>query len=161
MTKETRARAKSKAYIEYAIRDDFEQIYPLLQQFWPDRELHEDTLADIFDRGIGSDITVYLCAKRRNKIIGFCSISFRDSLWQEGDIAYVHELVVDESERGQGVGSALLDEAIEVARSRKCKRIELDSGLHREEAHAFYEKAGFEKRAALFSKILSGGRDSR
>lgn len=35
-----------------------------------------------------------------------------------------------------------------------CKRIELDSGFHREQAHKMYEHIGFNKRAFLFSKEI-------
>jgi hypothetical protein len=34
------------------------------------------------------------------------------------------------------------------------KRLELDSAFHRTNAHAFYDKLGFEKRAYLFTKEI-------
>jgi len=63
-------------------------------------------------------------------------------------------MVVDESCRGTGIGSSLLEKASDIARLSGCKKIELDSGFPREKAHKFYEKLGFEKRAYLFSKDL-------
>jgi GNAT superfamily N-acetyltransferase len=63
-------------------------------------------------------------------------------------------MIVDGELRGKGIGTKLLEKTFETANLRKCKKIELDSGFHREQAHKFYEKIGFEKRAYLFSKDL-------
>ncbi len=87
-------------------------------------------------------------------MIGFGSLTVKNSLWQAGPIAYVDELVVDEAHRGCGVGTRLLEELISLARLRGCRRIELDSALHREAAHRFYERHGFDNRAFVFSKPL-------
>lgn len=46
----------------------------------------------------------------------------------------------------------LLDEIQETARSMDCAKIELESVFHRHEAHEFYEKMKFEKRAYFFSR---------
>jgi GNAT superfamily N-acetyltransferase len=50
----------------------------------------------------------------------------------------------------------LINEAIKDAKGKGLKRLELDSGFHREKAHEFYLKLGFEKRAFLFSHPLQG-----
>jgi GNAT superfamily N-acetyltransferase len=61
-------------------------------------------------------------------------------------------MIVDDSLRGKGIGSSLLEKAFDIAKLMGCKKIELDSGFPREKAHKFYEKIGFEKRAYLFSR---------
>jgi GNAT superfamily N-acetyltransferase len=66
----------------------------------------------------------------------------------------VDELVVDEAHRGQGIGRALLEHLAVLAGRHGCRRLELDSGLHRREAHAFYLAQGFEQRAALFTRKI-------
>lgn len=75
-------------------------------------------------------------------------------MWQEGYISYIYDRVIDEKYRGKGYGSYLLKEAINKSTEQGMKRVELDSGFPREQAHKFYEKFGFEKRAFLFSYIL-------
>jgi GNAT superfamily N-acetyltransferase len=57
--------------------------------------------------------------------------------------------------RGCGLGTQLLVEIVRCAKLRGCKRVELDSAFHREEAHQFYLRNGFENRAYLFSKSLA------
>ncbi len=62
-----------------------------------------------------------------------------------GRHAYVYDLVVTETERSKGHGSALLSFVNEWASERDCEAVELESGLWREEAHRFYEANGYEK----------------
>lgn len=88
------------------------------------------------------------------KVIGFCALAIVNNFWQEGFIAYVYAMIVDESMRGKGTGKVLLEKACEIAKSKGCKKIELDSAFHRQQAHGFYEGIGFEKRAYLFSRDL-------
>ena len=77
-----------------------------------------------------------------------------NNFWQESRVGYITTLIVDERCRGMGLGKELVDALIKKSREYECKKIELDSGFHREETHKFYERLGFEKRAFLFSLDL-------
>jgi GNAT superfamily N-acetyltransferase len=55
-----------------------------------------------------------------------------------GRVLYVDDLVTDESVRSRGYGRRLLDWLVEQARADGCKSLELDSGVHRFDAHRFY-----------------------
>ncbi len=57
--------------------------------------------------------------------------------------AIVENVVVDASARGSGYGERLMRPAIDEARAAGCYKIALTSGLHRAEAHRFYERLGF------------------
>ena len=134
--------------------EDFPDILSLFGQLWPNKELHPNDLMTVFNRGIQSEKDIYICAEEDGKVIGFCALSIINNFWKEGYIAYVYAMIVDDSFRGKGIGTSLLRKAFEVVTLLGCKKIELDSGFHRETAHKFYEKIGFEKRAYLFSKDL-------
>jgi GNAT superfamily N-acetyltransferase len=56
---------------------------------------------------------------------------------------YVDDLVTDEGFRSSGVGHALLVFLEQLARSRGCNSMELDSGTQRTRAHKFYFREGF------------------
>ncbi len=133
---------------------DFDRICELLQQLWPGKPLDKRALKGVLTRGLRSSQDVYLCVEIENDIAGFCSLAIRNSLWQEARIGTVAEMVVDETYRKRGIGTALLGTIIDMARQKGCTRIEVDSAFDREEAHRFYEKAGFVKRAYLFSREL-------
>jgi glucosamine-phosphate N-acetyltransferase len=142
-----------KIKIRKAILNDFEQIYQLLPQLWPHTRLNRNRLRITFSRALNSGQQYYLCAFEKKVIVGFCSLSTRNSLWQQGLLAHIDELIVDQSYRGRGIGTRLMTEAIKLAVKKRCSRIELDSAFHRKHAHGFYNKMGFESRAYLFSKV--------
>lgn len=143
------------AEIRPATREDFDQLLVLFRQLWPTKLIVPERLGAVFARAMSTPSRQYFCAIEEGQIVGLGGVSFRDNLWQEGEIAYVEELVVHEKCRGKGIGWELLDRFTELARTRGCRRIELDSGFHREAAHRFYEQHGLEKRAFLFSRVLN------
>lgn len=140
--------------IRKCVSADFEQIAALLVQLWPQKAQNLTKLRGAFDRALASTMQRYVCAVEDGEIVGFASLSMRYSLWQEALLANIDELVVDEDQRGQGVGSQLVDYVLDIARKTGCIRVELDSAFHRTEAHEFYERRGFEKRAFLFTMPL-------
>ena len=60
--------------------------------------------------------------------------------------AWIEDVVVDESARGAGVGEALNVAALEVARQRGCKTVDLTSRPSREAANRLYQRLGFKPR---------------
>jgi GNAT superfamily N-acetyltransferase len=142
--------------IRECARDDFEPVFGLLRQLWPDRELDREALEDVFHHNLDCDTQHYLCAVSGEELVGFCTLSIRKSLWGQGFLGYLDELVVDEKRRGEGIGGMLLERALELAKKDDCGRVELDSAFHREDAHRFYEKHGFKGICLLFSRELQG-----
>ena len=134
--------------------EDFDGVLRLLAQLWPNQSLDPNRTRCVFDRAVISDRQVYLCAILQEQVVGFGSLTIKNNLWQQGYLANVDELVVEEEQRRRGIGEQLLAHLVELAIQRDCRRIELDSSFHREPAHRFYEALGFQKRAFLFSKVL-------
>jgi ribosomal protein S18 acetylase RimI-like enzyme len=77
---------------------------------------------------------------------GVLQLRFRFGIWWAAEDALVEDLYVEESARGSGLGRALLDLAIEQARERGCRRLELDVNDNNEAALALYRSAGFGNR---------------
>lgn len=63
-------------------------------------------------------------------------------------------LVVDEKCRNQGVGAALLKRAEEWAKGNGLSLIRLRSSNHREGAHRFYLREGYEQTGRTFKKKI-------
>lgn len=59
--------------------------------------------------------------------------------------ARLEDVVVDESARGQGVGAALTEAAIDVARDWGANYLALTSNPRREAANQLYQKLGFKR----------------
>jgi glucosamine-phosphate N-acetyltransferase len=145
----------SEILIRPVVLSDFDDILSLLKQLWPKNQFDFETTKVLFNRNLKSDYKQIICAVHDSKIIGYCSMSIKNSLWQQGLLGNVDELVVDEKYRGKGIGKKLMDSITNIAVQIDCKKIELDSGLHRKDSHEFYKKIGFEIRAYLFSKTIN------
>ena len=63
-----------------------------------------------------------------------------------GRRAWIEDVVVDEGARGSGVGEALTKAALESARERGVRTVDLTSRPSRDAANAMYVKLGFEVR---------------
>jgi ribosomal protein S18 acetylase RimI-like enzyme len=68
--------------------------------------------------------------------------------------AIIEDVVTDDAARGQGVGTALANQAIEIARAAGVKTIDLTSRPSRVEAGRLYEKLGFELRDTRVYRYL-------
>jgi ribosomal protein S18 acetylase RimI-like enzyme len=73
-------------------------------------------------------------------------IRFRPSLMTGALDAYLEELYVAPAKRGQGMGRALLEAAMEVARERGAAHMELGTSEDDTAARGLYESAGFTNR---------------
>lgn len=91
--------------------------------------------------------TVVLVARARGgegAIVGSLTlVTFRIPT---GMRAWIEDVVVDEAARGAGVGEALNLAALEAARARGCKTVDLTSRPSREAANRLYQRLGFQAR---------------
>ena len=77
---------------------------------------------------------------------GFCLLRFHNSIYDGRPDAYVQELYVVPGGRGEGMGRALLDAAIEAAREAGAGHIDLTTSEDDREARSLYESSGFTNR---------------
>lgn len=77
-------------------------------------------------------------------VVGTFQLTFIQQLTAVGSlVAQVESVFVAETHRSAGVGTTMMRWAIEAARARNCRRIQLTSNVARPRAHAFYERLGF------------------
>ena len=77
---------------------------------------------------------------------GVAQLRFRYGIWWAAEDALLEDLFVLESARGSGLGRALVDRAVQEARERGCRRIELDVNDNNAGALALYRSLGFDNR---------------
>lgn len=102
----------------------------------PDRQVLEEIVSN------GSN--VLLMADDGDRHLGVLTVGFIRI--PTGLKAWIEDVVVDETARGRGVGEALVAEAIEIARRRGAKSVELTSNPKREAANRLYQRVGFVQR---------------
>ena len=74
---------------------------------------------------------------------GLAVLRFRLSIWSSGKECYVAELYVVPERRGNGLGRALMETAIEVARGEGADWMDLGTSEDDVAARALYESLGF------------------
>jgi GNAT superfamily N-acetyltransferase len=69
---------------------------------------------------------------------------------------YVDDLVTGAAFRSKGYGGVMLEWLVGYAKERGCDTFSLDSGTHRQEAHAFYFREGMRVTSFHFAMALKG-----
>ena len=91
----------------------------------------------------GGDTTVLLGGPGPD---GLAVLRFRPAIWTDAPECYLAELYVAPERRGHGLGRALMESAIEVARARGAAWMDLGTSEDDVAARALYESLGFSNR---------------
>lgn len=83
-------------------------------------------------------------AVREGHVVGTLQLTIVPGLSRKGSIRSIIEGVrVHATERGSGLGTQLIEWAIDVSRRENCQLVQLTSDVTRTDAHRFYERLGF------------------
>ena len=74
---------------------------------------------------------------------GICQLRFRFSVWMAAEDCWLEDLFVLADARRTGLSSALVQLALDRARERGCRRVELDTNECNDAALALYARFGF------------------
>ncbi|MDF3300898.1 GNAT family N-acetyltransferase [Streptomyces tropicalis] len=84
-------------------------------------------------------------AERAGRVVGTLQLSVIPGLSRRGATRSVIEGVrVHADERGAGLGTRLIEWAVDASRREGCVLVQLTSDRTRDDAHRFYERLGFE-----------------
>jgi GNAT superfamily N-acetyltransferase len=120
-------------------------------EFQPNRTAQEIGLrAILHDPNSG----IILVARKAGNIIGMVSLLFTVSTVLGGRVALLEDMIVLPTERGTGIGSALLNAAIQAASENACKRITLLTDSNNATAQQFYKKQGFTPSQMLALRLI-------
>jgi ribosomal protein S18 acetylase RimI-like enzyme len=143
--------------IRPASRADFEAVTALLEELGRPRvgdQTQADCRAVFEEQVVHADAHHIVAEDDGGRVVGFCSLHFRDRLNWPSDEAWVPDLIVTEGARMRGVGRALLEEVERRAIARECHAIQLESGYQRAEAHHLYRRFGMRDTGKSFYKPL-------
>lgn len=106
-----------------------------------------DQLAVRLGELVEGDQVVVLLARAHltDAAIGVAVMRLQPSLWSRAQEAYLAELYVIPTRRGQGYGRELISEAMKVARERGADYAFLITSEHDRHAQRLYEAAGFRR----------------
>jgi GNAT superfamily N-acetyltransferase len=95
-----------------------------------------------------------LVAEAGGAVIGCLSTSVMRVLHRPAPVGRISMMVVDEGQRGAGIGAALVAEAERLLAAQGCYMVEVTSHVRRERAHRFYERLGYERTSVRLAKTL-------
>lgn len=119
--------------------------------FQSDYETQRQGLTQILDN---PDVGLILVARQKNQIVGMVNLLFTVSTALGQRVALLEDLVVAPTQRGNGIGSQLLKQAIETAKLHDCHRITLLTDLANQSAQRFYQNHGFSFSAMIPMRML-------
>ncbi|KKX34237.1 GNAT family N-acetyltransferase [Rhizobium sp. LC145] len=94
-------------------------------------------------------------AELAGEVVGTFQILFNRTLTGRGSLSMIIEAVqTREDMRGRGIGAQMIRHAVEEARRRDCRLVQLSSNMARVDAHRFYERLGFAKSHFSFKMKL-------
>jgi predicted N-acetyltransferase YhbS len=101
------------------------------------------------------DSAAFVAQNDKGKVIGCLQILITVRL-AEGNYGEIVSLVVDQNERGNGIGAKLIEESITWLSGKGYPKIRVRCNTIRLEAHKFYKKLGFteKKTQKIFEKDI-------
>lgn len=133
--------------ITLATPEDIPDLIELLAQlfteeveFQPDTEAQRRGLARIIAH---PEVGSILIGRRDGVAVGMVNLLYTVSTALGEPVAVLEDLVVSLRMRGAGIGSHLLEAAVEHARRQGCKRITLLTDRDNQAAQHFYLRHGF------------------
>jgi len=94
-------------------------------------------------------------AEMDDEVVGLAHLQVTPAIERDRPAGKLGALVVDEARRGYGVGRALVEAVEREARLRGCELVFVTTSERRGDAHAFYERVGFEQTGRRYGRKLS------
>jgi GNAT superfamily N-acetyltransferase len=101
---------------------------------------------------LSSTGTAVFIAESDQRLIGVLSFHCIPLFHADGALGRITSLVVATDYRQRGIGRLLVSAAEEYGWAHGCTRVEVTSGDHRSDAHAFYQRLGYQADCRRFIK---------
>jgi ribosomal protein S18 acetylase RimI-like enzyme len=124
--------------------DDIVRLIAAFRDWWGKEAPSDDQIRSTVGLLLVDPTTEFFLARDdAGDAVGVCQVRYRLSVWTGSDDCWLEDLFVDEAARGGGHGRELVEVALDSARERGCKRMELDVNEQNADAIRFYESLGF------------------
>ncbi|MGW5233279.1 N-acetyltransferase family protein [Streptomyces nodosus] len=145
--------------IRRATADDLPAIVAMLAEdpLGAQRESPEDLTPYLsaLERLNGDPNQHLVVAVREGRLVGTLQLTIIPGLSRKGATRSLIEAVrVHADERGSGLGTRLIEWAVDESRRQNCQLVQLTSDATRTDAHRFYERLGFEASHVGFKRPL-------
>lgn len=136
--------------VRAAVASDRDALWPLVRgfatSFTPERSVFDASFS-----ALRSDASTCLrVAESGNTLVGYLVATSHLTLFADGPVCWVEEVMVSPEHRRAGVGASLLDAAEQWAEERGAAYVSLAT----RRAAGFYLARGYEESAVYFRKLL-------
>jgi GNAT superfamily N-acetyltransferase len=129
---------------------DLDDVLALAREFVTSFELDEVVFRSSFSELLDTPNTYFAVATRDDRVIGYLLGSEHLTIYANGRVAWVDEIMVGEEYRRQGIGEQLMSGLEAWAQARGC----VLATLATRRAAPFYLTLGYEESATYFKKVL-------
>ncbi|WP_429459096.1 N-acetyltransferase family protein [Microbacterium sp. ZKA21] len=137
----------SEIEIVFATAQDAETLTRLQIDFgdeFDEPEAPFEVLLPRFRRFLADPAGFALLARRHDRIVGYAVVALRPAIYNDGGhVATLDELYVRPQHRSQGIGGALLAQAVDESRRRDAGEMHINVDSSDIDARRFYERHGF------------------
>ena len=137
-------------HIRRAVPTDSEQVFNLARDFATSFRPELGAFGVAFARLITQDDALLLVVEESERLVGYLLAFDHYTLFANGRVSWVEEIMVREDRRRQRIGEELMEQCEQWAKSRGSKLVAL--GTRR--AAAFYLALEYEESATYFRKLL-------
>lgn len=139
--------------IRKIILDDLDKVYELMNILY-EGKLKYDKFKNIYKLKLQDKNSYYIVAIENDNIVGVLTSELQEKLHRERLQLFIEDLIVEESKRNNGIGKALIENAVSFAKDNNCEVVELTSYKDNIKAHKFYENNGFINHSIKFKMYL-------
>ncbi|MFX3675158.1 MAG: GNAT family N-acetyltransferase [Paenisporosarcina sp.] len=137
--------------VELTTVEQWKEAFPVMNQLRTD--LVKETFLELLGEMKNEGYRLF-ALYAGNKIVALVGLSLRVNFYSKRH-AFIYDLVTDASQRSLGYGEKLLNYIHIWAKENGAVYVVLESGLHRKDAHRFYEeKLHYDKWCYSFRKTL-------
>ena len=115
---------------------------------------YQINMAEKINKKIVKSYGINFFVKKEGKEVARAFLYVMKNSLNKKPFGYLEDLFVDETLRGQGIGTELLNKVITEAKKIGCYKLVATSRYEREAVHKMYEKNGFKKFGTEFKMYI-------
>ena len=135
-------------------QSDYTAVAAIWREVLDIRNATDEHVTATYDAMRDDDRYVTFVAEADGRIVGLAAAVKVLAIGHPGGYVKMNGIGVMPEYRCQGIGKMLLDQVEQFAKEQSAPYIGLASGIHRVDAHAFYENCGYQKTSYWFRKSL-------
>jgi ribosomal protein S18 acetylase RimI-like enzyme len=130
------------------------RLFDLYRQFYTQPADLDKARRYIKDRIENKESVIYLATDESGRGLGFIQLYASFCSVDAAPIWILYDLYVDTTARQQGVGTALMDQARQLACETGAVRIELETAVENTTAQSVYERLGYARNTEFYGYSL-------